>query len=125
MLDEKQIAAAGMKLLEAVGRGSRNGARFVHMTWAPAKAKKNRKKIVVVGKGLTFDSGGLSIKPAAGMGDMKSDMAGAALSVGLMAAVGALKPDVEVHGIFAAAENMPDGNAYRPGASSARSMERP
>jgi len=69
---------------------------------------------VLVGKGLTFDSGGLCIKPAAGMGDMKSDMGGAAAVLGTMAAVGALRPDVEVHGIIGAAENMPDGNAYRP-----------
>nr|BAL57063.1 leucine aminopeptidase [uncultured delta proteobacterium] len=115
VLDRKQIIAAGMKLLDAVGRGSRNEQRFVHMTYAPAKARKGRKRVVVVGKGLTFDSGGLCIKQAQGMGDMKCDMAGAALSVGIMAAVSALKPDVEVHGIFAAAENMPDGNAYRPG----------
>jgi leucyl aminopeptidase len=114
--DHKKIQAEGMKLLHAVGRGSRHEPRFVHMTYTPkGPAKKGRKKLVVVGKGLTFDSGGLCIKPAAGMGDMKCDMAGAALSVGLMAAVAALEPDLEVHSIFAAAENMPDGNAYRPG----------
>jgi leucyl aminopeptidase len=113
--DRKKIIAQGMKLLEAVGRGSTNEPRFVHMVYAPAKPRKGRKKVVIVGKGLTFDSGGLCIKQAQGMGDMKCDMAGAAVSVGIMAAVGALKPDVEVHGIFAAAENMPDGSAYRPG----------
>src|SRR6185436_3699782 len=74
-----------------------------------------KKKLVFVGKGLTFDSGGLCIKPAPGMGEMKSDMAGAANVVGLMAAIAAVKPGVEVHGIIASAENMPDGNAYRPG----------
>jgi leucyl aminopeptidase len=114
--DHKQIQAHGMKLLHAVGRGSRNEPRFVHMVYTPAgAAKKGRKKLVVVGKGLTFDSGGLCIKQAAGMGDMKCDMAGAAISVGLIAALAALQPDVEVHSIFAAAENMPDGDAYRPG----------
>jgi|LNFM01.1.fsa_nt_gb leucyl aminopeptidase len=114
--DHKKIQAEGMKLLHAVGRGSRHEPRFVHMTYTPkGPAKKGRKKLVVVGKGLTFDSGGLCIKQAAGMGDMKCDMAGAALSVGLMAAISALEPDLEVHSIFAAAENMPDGNAYRPG----------
>jgi leucyl aminopeptidase len=115
VLDRKKIIAEGMKLLDAVGRGSRNEQRFVHMVYKPAKARKNRKRVVIVGKGLTFDSGGLCIKQAQGMGDMKCDMAGAAVSVGIMAAIAALKPDVEVHGIFAAAENMPDGNAYRPG----------
>ena len=74
-----------------------------------------KKKLVFVGKGITFDSGGLSIKPAAGMGEMKHDMSGAANVVGLMAAVAALRPKVEVHAIAACAENMPDGNSYRPG----------
>lgn len=113
--DHATIRARGMKLLDAVGRGSTNEPRFVHVEYKPAKAKKGTPRVVVVGKGLTFDSGGLCIKQAQGMGDMKCDMAGAALSVALMQAVGALKPDVEVHCIFAAAENMPDGNAYRPG----------
>ncbi len=113
--DRAKIRAEGMKLLDAVGRGSRNEPRFIHMTYKPDKARKGRPRIVLVGKGLTFDSGGLCIKPAPGMGDMKSDMAGAALAVGAMAAIGALKPDVEVHALIAAAENMPDGDAYRPG----------
>jgi leucyl aminopeptidase len=115
VLDRKGIIGAGMKLLDAVGRGSVNEQRFVHMVYTPAKLKKNRKKIALVGKGLTFDSGGLCIKQAAGMGDMKCDMAGAGITVGVMHAVAALQLDVEVHGIFAAAENMPDGGAYRPG----------
>src|SRR5262245_45530787 len=101
-----------MKLIDAVGRGIRHEPRFVHMTYAPRAAKR---KLVFVGKGITFDSGGLSIKPAAGMGEMKHDMSGAGNMVGLMAAVVALKPPVEVHAIMACAENMPDGNAYRPG----------
>jgi leucyl aminopeptidase len=71
--------------------------------------------VALVGKGITFDSGGISIKPATDMGDMKHDMSGAANVVGLMAIVGRLKPDVEVHGIAVAAENMPDGASYRPG----------
>jgi leucyl aminopeptidase len=115
ILDRAKIRSAGMKLLDAVGRGSRNEPRFIHLTYKPEKSRKGRKRVVLVGKGLTFDSGGLCIKPAAGMGDMKSDMAGAALAVGAMAAVAALKPDVEVHALVAAAENMPDGDAYRPG----------
>ncbi len=101
-----------MKLIDAVGRGSSREPRFVHMTWAPKGAKR---KLVFVGKGITFDSGGLSIKPAAGMGEMKHDMSGAANVIALMAAVAAVKPKVEVHAIAACAENMPDGDAYRPG----------
>jgi hypothetical protein len=101
-----------MKLIDAVGRGSVREPRFVHISWSPKGAKK---KLVFVGKGITFDTGGISIKPAAGMGEMKHDMSGAANVVGLMAAVAAVKPKVEVHAIAACAENMPDGNAYRPG----------
>lgn len=112
VLDKKGIAAAGMKLHYAVAQGSANEPRFIHLSYVP---KKPKKKLVFVGKGLTFDSGGLCIKPAPGMGEMKSDMSGAGVVLGLMAAVAALKPHVEVHGIVGAAENMPDGEAYRPG----------
>ena len=114
-LDRKGIAAAGMKLLDAVGQGSSNEPRFVHMVYTPTRVTKRTRRVAIVGKGLTFDSGGLCIKPAQGMGDMKCDMAGAAVTIGAMAAIAGLQLDVEVHGIFAAAENMPDGNAYRPG----------
>jgi leucyl aminopeptidase len=113
VFDFKEIKRRGMHLIQAVGQGSSNEPRFVHMSWVPAK--KSKKKLVFVGKGITFDSGGLSIKPAAGMGEMKHDMSGAGNMVGLMASVAALKPKVEVHAILAAAENMPDGGAYRPG----------
>lgn len=113
VLDKKGIAAAGMKLLYAVGQGSSNEPRFIHVVYTPKK--KAKAKLAFVGKGLTFDSGGLCIKPAEGMGEMKSDMGGAAAVLGLMAAVAAVAPAVEVHGIIAAAENMPDGAAYRPG----------
>lgn len=113
VFDMKEIIRRGMKLIQAVGQGSAHEPRLVHVTYDPGK--RSKKRIVFVGKGLTFDSGGLSIKPAAGMGEMKHDMSGAANMVGLMAIVGALKPDVEVHFIMACAENMPDGNAYRPG----------
>jgi leucyl aminopeptidase len=83
------------------------------MSYVPKSKAKRR--LVFVGKGITFDSGGLSIKPAAGMGEMKADMSGAGNMVGLMAAVARLKPSVEVHAIMACAENMPDGKSYRPG----------
>jgi leucyl aminopeptidase len=111
VLDKKGILAAGMHLHYAVGQGSSNEPRFIHLSYVP---KKKHKKVVFVGKGLTFDSGGLCIKPAAGMGEMKSDMAGAAAVLGLMAAVGVTKPDIELHVLVGAAENMPDGSAYRP-----------
>jgi leucyl aminopeptidase len=112
VFDLAEIRRRGMKLLDAVGRGSEREPRFIHIAYTPKKAKR---KLIFVGKGITFDSGGLSIKPAAGMGEMKHDMSGAANVVGLMAAVAALRPRVEVHAIAACAENMPDGNAYRPG----------
>lgn len=111
VLDKKGIAAAGMQLHYAVGQGSVNEPRFIHLSYVP---KKKKKKVVFVGKGLTFDSGGLCIKPAPGMGEMKSDMGGAAAVLGLMAAIGVIKPDIELHVLVGAAENMPDGNAYRP-----------
>jgi leucyl aminopeptidase len=111
VLDKKGILAAGMHLHYAVGQGSENEPRFIHLQYVPRGAKK---RLVFVGKGLTFDSGGLCIKPAPGMGEMKTDMGGAAAVLGLMAAVGRLRPRVEVHGIVGAAENMPDGAAYRP-----------
>jgi leucyl aminopeptidase len=111
VLDKKAILAAGMNLHYAVGQGSENEPRFIHLSYIP---KKKHKKIVFVGKGITFDSGGLCIKPAAGMGEMKSDMGGAAAVLGAIAAIATVKPDVEVHAIVAAAENMPDGAAYRP-----------
>jgi leucyl aminopeptidase len=112
VLDFPEIRRRGMKLIDAVGRGSPHEPRVVHISWTPKGA---RRKLAFVGKGITFDSGGISIKPAAGMGEMKHDMSGAANVVALMAAVAALKPKVEVHAIAACAENMPDGNAYRPG----------
>jgi leucyl aminopeptidase len=112
VFDFKEIRRRGMKLIDAVGRGSTHEPRLIHLSWAPKGAKK---KLVFVGKGITFDSGGLSIKPAAGMGDMKHDMSGAANVIALMAAVAAVRPKVEVHAIASCAENMPDGNAYRPG----------
>jgi leucyl aminopeptidase len=112
VLDKAGIKKAGMNLHYAVGQGSANEPRFIHLSYMPKGAKKS---LVFVGKGLTFDSGGLSIKPAAGMGDMKNDMGGAAAVLGLMAALAITKPKVNVHGIIGAAENMPDGAAYRPG----------
>jgi leucyl aminopeptidase len=113
VFDSKEIQRRGMHLLSAVGQGSVHEPRFVHMSYIPKGPSK--KRLAFVGKGITFDSGGISIKPAAGMGEMKHDMSGAGNMVGLMAAVAALQPPVEVHAFMACAENMPDGKAYRPG----------
>jgi leucyl aminopeptidase len=115
VLGHKQLKDKGMNLLEAVGRGSARGPRFVHMKYRPPGSKKKLQRLVFVGKGLTFDTGGICIKPAPGMEEMKGDMGGAANVVALMAAIAATKPEAEIHGLIATAENMPDGNAYRPG----------
>jgi leucyl aminopeptidase len=112
VLDKKGIQTAGMKLHYAVGQGSANEPRFIHLTYTASKPKA---KLVFVGKGLTFDSGGLCIKPAQGMGEMKSDMGGAAAVLGLAEAIALLEPQVELHVLVGAAENMPDAAAYRPG----------
>lgn len=112
VFDYKEIQRRGMKLLQAVGQGSDRKPCLIHLSYTPAKPKR---RVVFVGKGVTFDSGGISIKPAPGMDEMKHDMSGAANVIGLMSIVGKLAPDIEVHGIVAAAENMPGGNSYRPG----------
>lgn len=112
--DRAGMERLGMKASLAVGQGSSHEPKFVQLTYKP-KGNKKVKKIVLIGKALTFDSGGLSIKPADGMIDMKIDMAGAAAVLGVFKALPGLKPNVEVHGFFIAAENMPSGSAYRPG----------
>ena len=118
IFDKPALQKRGMKLILAVGQGSARDPRLIHMTYTPpadpSGKRTAKKKLVFVGKGLTFDSGGLCIKPAQGMEDMKGDMGGAANVAALMAALSVLKPNIEVHGIIASAENMPDGEAYRP-----------
>ncbi len=111
--DERRIREAGMGGITAVGQGSVRPPRFVHMTWTPVS--KPTARVAVVGKGVTFDSGGLSLKPSSGMQTMRCDMAGSAAVIGMMRAVRELRPDVVVHGIFAAAENMPSHTAYKLG----------
>jgi leucyl aminopeptidase len=112
--DEHRIQEAGMGGIWAVGRGSTRMPRFVHAHFTP-KSGTPRKKIAIIGKGVTFDSGGLSIKPSSGMQTMRCDMGGAAAVIGVLSALVELDPQVEVHGIFAAAENMLGGNAYKLG----------
>jgi leucyl aminopeptidase len=107
----------GMGALLGVGQGSVREPRLVVMQWngAPAAKGQAAKPIAIVGKGVTFDTGGISIKPAAGMEDMKWDMGGAGVVAGLMKALAGRKAKVNVVGVCGLAENMPDGNAQRPG----------
>lgn len=112
-LTEPQMKKLKMGALLGVSQGSRNPPRMVVMRWNGGKAKE--KPIAFVGKGVTFDTGGISIKPSGGMEDMKGDMGGAAAVTGLMHALAARKAKVNVIGIIGLVENMPDGNAQRPG----------
>ncbi len=111
--DEVRCAAEKMGGIIGVGQGSTRPPRFIHMKWVPEGTP--RKRLAMVGKGVTFDAGGLSIKPTGGMQTMRCDMAGSAAVIGTMKAIAALKPDVEVHGIVGAAENMLGGNAFKLG----------
>jgi leucyl aminopeptidase len=112
VLDEKALTKGGYGGILAVGLGSAAAPRMVRMEYRPAGAKRT---VALVGKGITFDTGGVSIKPAQGMWEMKSDMAGAAAISATMLAVAALKPKVAVVGYAPMAENMASGSAYRPG----------
>ncbi len=112
-LTEKQMKKFGMRALLGVAQGSSRPPRLVAMHWNGSKAKD--KPVAFVGKGVVFDTGGISIKPAGGMEDMKGDMGGAAAVVGLMHALAARKAKANVVGIIGLVENMPDGNAQRPG----------
>jgi leucyl aminopeptidase len=114
VLDEKSMGKLGMNALLGVGRGSARDSRLVTMRWNGARSKR-AKPIVVVGKGVCFDSGGISIKPSAGMEDMKGDMGGAACVVGLLHTLATRKAKAHVVGVIGLAENMPDGDAIRPG----------
>ncbi|PSK99737.1 leucyl aminopeptidase [Haloactinopolyspora alba] len=111
VLDEKALAKGGYGGLIGVGQGSSNPPRLVRLTYRPARAKKH---VVLVGKGITFDSGGLSLKPADAMPEMKSDMGGAAAVVAAVHAIAELGPKVSVTAYAAMAENMPSGTAQRP-----------
>ncbi len=112
VIGEQQMAELGMNAYLAVAKGSSNEAMMSVMEY---KGHPDARPIVLVGKGLTFDSGGISIKPAEGMDEMKYDMGGAASVLGTMTALAELKPPINVIGVLAGAENMPDGKAYRPG----------
>jgi len=113
--NKTQIKKMGMNAFLAVGQGSVHEPKLIHMQYKPEKASKNIRKIAIVGKGITFDAGGLDLKPAASMLTMKDDMSGAAAVIATMRAISQIKPNVEVHAIVAACENMPSGSAYKPG----------
>ena len=113
VIGEKELARIGMRALLGVGQGSRKESQVVVMRWNGAA--KNATPVAFIGKGVCFDTGGISIKPAGGMEDMKADMAGAACVTGLMHALAARKAKVNAIGVIGLVENMPDGNAQRPG----------
>ncbi len=114
ILGEKELRKIGMRALLGVGQGSHNESQVVIMRWNGAKDEKAQ-PVAFIGKGVTFDTGGISIKPAGGMEDMKGDMAGAACVTGLMHALAARKAKVNAIGVIGLVENMPDGKAQRPG----------
>jgi len=113
ILTEKEMRKLGMGALLGVAQGSVRPPRLVIMEWKGGKAKD--KPVAFIGKGVVFDTGGISIKPAAGMEDMKGDMGGAAAVTGLMHVLAARKAKVNAIGVIGLVENMPDGNAQRPG----------
>ncbi|MFE0591864.1 leucyl aminopeptidase [Micromonospora echinospora] len=114
VLDETALAEGGYGGIIAVGQGSEAPPRLVKITYTP-EGGATGKRVALVGKGITFDTGGISIKPSQGMWEMKSDMGGAAAVAATMLAVAALKPSVAVNAYVPIAENMPSGTAYRPG----------
>ena len=114
VLDEKQMQKLGMGALLGVAQGSAQAPRLVSMHWQGNPSSKD-KPVCFVGKGVTFDSGGISLKPGAGMEDMKYDMAGSAAVIGAMKALAGRKSRANVVGVIGLVENMPSGTAQRPG----------
>ena len=113
IFEKDEIEKMGMGSFLAVAKGSSKPPKFIHLIYKPSGEAK--KKVAIVGKGITFDSGGLDLKPASSMRQMKGDMSGSAITLAVMKALVLLKPDIEVHGIIAACENMPGCQAYKPG----------
>ncbi len=113
ILDERKMEQLGMGSLLSVSRGSREPAKFIIMDYKGGK--KTQKPVVLVGKGLTFDAGGISIKPSAAMDEMKYDMCGSASVFGTMKAISEMKLPINVIGVVPSSENMPDGDANKPG----------
>ncbi len=115
LLNEKQMKKLGMGALLGVGQGSERESHIAIMRWDGAPDAKDKRPIAFIGKGVTFDTGGISIKPAAGMEDMKWDMAGAGAVIGVMKALAGRKAKVNAVGVVGLVENMPSGTAQRPG----------
>jgi leucyl aminopeptidase len=112
----RELKKLRMGMFSAVGQGSENSPRLIELSYRPRKAADaKRPPVALVGKAITFDSGGLSLKTADGMVDMKTDMAGSAAVLGAMTVVAGLAPPFPVDAFLGAAENMPSGTAYRPG----------
>ena len=119
ILNESYFVENGMGAISAVGRASRHESKLIHLTHKPCnsagtRTKNAKKKIVLVGKGLTYDSGGLSLKPSDFMTTMKSDKSGGCAVLGIMSVISKLNLPLEVHGIVGAVENMIGGDAYKP-----------
>lgn len=112
VLDDTALEEQGFGGILSVGRGSSRPPRLVHLTWAPSDAST---KVGLVGKGITFDTGGISLKPGSGMEDMISDMGGSAAQLAVIAAAARLKLPVRIDAWLPLAENMPSGTATRPG----------
>ncbi len=115
ILGPKEMKRLGFGALLGVAQGSAQEPRMVVMQWKGAPRGKKQKPLALIGKGVTFDTGGISIKPAGGMEDMKWDMAGAGAVVGAMAAIAGRKAKADVIGLVGLVENMPSGTAQRPG----------
>lgn len=115
ILDKAALQAKGMRLILAVSAGSTEEPRLIHLTYRPEGATESTPQIALVGKGLTFDAGGLCLKPVGSIEEMKMDMGGGAAVLGAMKAVAAVAPGVVVHGIVPSSENMLGGAAMKPG----------
>lgn len=112
--DEDKLREENMNAMIGVGQGSDNPPRLIRLEYSPAK-KSDEKPLIIVGKGVTFDTGGYSLKPSTGMEDMKDDMAGAAIVLAAMEAIAKIKPARRVIGLIGSVENMISGKAQRPG----------
>ena len=115
VFDKPMLEEKGFGALLAVGQGSVQEPRFMILEHTPEGEGQDQDTLVLVGKGITFDTGGISLKPGEKMDEMKHDMSGAAAVIGSMQVIGQLKPNVHVVGVVAAAENMPSANAIKPG----------
>ena len=112
VFNKEELKKMNFNAFLAVGQGSAKEPKFIHLTYKPENPNK---KIALIGKGITFDSGGLDIKPASSMLTMKTDMTGCATVLGVMKAISEIKPNVELHVLSALCENMPSGSSYKVG----------